>query len=408
MAIYQRLVQRAVETALADTRVVHITGPRQSGKTTLAEHIAGKDMPYLSLDDELALQRAQSDPVGFLRDYDQAVIDEIQLAPALTRAIKLKVDRNQTPGQFLLTGSADLMTLPRLADSLAGRMETIRLLPLSQAEIRGGKGAFLDTIFEGGNPDVPDTVLGQDLVEIALAGGYPPALLARNEMRRWAWYRNYVNAVVQRDVQSNAQVGKLVEMPKLLQVLAEQSGQVMNSTKIGSRLGMNHVTTRKYIGVLEAHNLLHTLQPWYTNKIKGLSKSPKIQFLDSGLLASLVSLTAELAVEFRGRFGPVLESFVYSELLKIASWSDGAYEFSYMRNSKGKEVDLVVENHQGNVVGIEVKASANATPSDFAGLRMLREACGNKFVMGIMLLDHHLKASFGDRLIALPISSLWS
>ncbi len=407
MQIYERLARRAVDTALAESRVVLISGPRQAGKTTLAEQVASGDMPFVTLDDRSILNNVLSDTLGFLQKFDRAVIDEFQMAPELTRAIKMKVDRNQTPGQFLLTGSSDLMVVPRLSDSLVGRMETVHLLPLSQAEIRGGQGTFLDMIFDDEVPDPKDLVMGRDLIETVLAGGYPGALRHQDEMRRWRWYNDYTEEIVQRDVKSIHQIEKLSEMPKLLEVLAHHSGQIANCTKIGAALGMNHVTTRKYTSIYVRHFLIKALQPWRTNKIKGLTKSPKIHFLDSGLLASLRRQTADMLEENRTWLGPIIESFVFSEMQKMAGWSKGWYEMTFMRTGKGREVDFVIENHQGKVVGIEVKASSTVSSSDFAGLRMLRDSCGDRFVRGYILFDHYVRGDFGDRMTMLPISSLW-
>lgn len=209
--MHPRLVKRHFEEALKDTRVVLMSGPRQSGKTTLATTIANKDMLFLSLDDPTLLEVASSDPVGFLRGFDRAVIDAVQRAPALLLVIKSLVDRDTRPGRFLLTGSANLMMLPKVADSLAGRMEVVRLLPLSQAEFKGGQGRFLDAAFSGKSPSVGEPVLGTDLVELVLAGGYPEVLERRSWRRRQDWYYQYVDGIVQRDIREVAQVGRLAE-----------------------------------------------------------------------------------------------------------------------------------------------------------------------------------------------------
>lgn len=326
--MHPRLARGRIEEALKDTRVVLISGPRQSGKTTLATAIANKDMPFLSLDDPALLDVASGDPVGFLRGIDRAVIDEVQRAPHLLLVIKSSVDRDTRPGRFLLTGSANLMMLPKVADSLAGRMEIVRLLPLSQSEIRGGQGRFLDDSFSGKPPPVGEPVLGTDLVELVLAGGYPEALERKSWPRRQDWYEHYVDGIVQRDIREIAQVGQLAQMPKLLKVLAEHAGQLVNCSGVGAALGMNHVTTQKYMKVLESLYLVHSLQPWFTNKLKRLIKSPKLHFLDSGLLSALKDMPSERIAKDRTAFGAILETFVVGEILKIASWSDERCSFS--------------------------------------------------------------------------------
>ena len=406
--MHPRLGRGRIEEALKDTRVVLISGPRQSGKTTLATAIANKDMPFLSLDDPTLLDVASSDPVGFLRGIDRAVIDEVQRAPTLLLVIKSSVDRDTRPGRFLLTGSANLMMLPKVADSLAGRMEIVRLLPLSQSEIRGGQGRFLDDAFSGKPPSLGEPVLGTDLVELVLAGGYPEALERKSWPRRQDWYEHYVDGIVQRDIREIAQVGQLAQMPKLLNVLAEHSGQLVNCSGVGAALGMNHVTTQKYMKVFESLYLVHSLQPWFTNKLKRLIKSPKLHFLDSGLLSALKDMSPERIAKDRTAFGAILETFVVGEILKIASWSDERCSFSHFRDKDGYEVDLVVENRRGEVVGVEVKASATVSNADFSGLRKLAAACGDNFVQGIVLYDNDQFVPVSEKLLAAPLASLWA
>lgn len=250
--MYDRFAKIRIEESLADTRVVLISGPRQSGKTTLATDIAADEIPFFTLDDATVLAAATNDPVGFLRGLDRAVIDEIQRAPDLLLAIKNEVDRDRTAGRFLLTGSANLMTLPKVADSLAGRMEVVKLLPLSQAEIVGARSKLLNNAFKGLQPTVESVVLGNDLIEMVLAGGYPEAISREKWGRKQDWYHSYVDAIVQRDVRDVAQIEQLAIMPRLLGALAEQSGQLVNYSSTGAAVGLNHVTTQKYLGMRAA------------------------------------------------------------------------------------------------------------------------------------------------------------
>ncbi len=406
--MYPRFIESRVNEALTYTRVVLISGPRQSGKTTLARHIAAGKIPFLDLDDRPTLETALADPVGFIRGLDRAVIDEVQRAPDLLLAIKSTVDADPSPGRFLLTGSANLMTVPRVADSLAGRMKVVRLLPLAQAELKGNPSAFLDMAFKGQVPKTGDVVVGADLIEEVLAGGYPEALTHSRWNTRRDWYLDYIEAIVQRDVRDIAQFEKVPLMPRLLRVLAEHSGQLVNYSGFGAPLGMNHFTTRRYTGLFESLYLLYNLQPWFTNTLKRLTKTPKLHFLDAGLLAALRDITSDRVEKDRALFGPVLETFVLAELLKLASWSDDRYDFSHFRDKERKEVDIVMEDRRGHVVGIEVKASATVTARDFAGLRRLSEACGDRFVLGLVLHDHERVVPFGERLFAAPVSALWS
>ena len=406
--MYPRFIENRVNEALTYTRVVLVSGPRQSGKTTLAKQTAGDEIPFLNLDDKTTLETALADPVGFVRGLDRAVIDEVQRAPDLLLAIKTAVDADPRPGRFLLTGSANLMTVPRVADSLAGRMKVVRLLPLAQAELRRRPSTFLNMAFESQVPKTGDVIVGADLIEEVLAGGYPEALTHSRWNTRRDWYLDYIEAIVQRDVHDIAQFEKIPLMPRLLRVLAEHSGQLVNYSGFGAPLGMNHFTTRRYTGLFESLYLLCTLQPWFTNTLKRLTKTPKLHFLDAGLLAALRDITPDRVKKDKALFGPVLETFVLAELLKLASWSDDRYEFSHFRDKERKEVDIVMEDRRGRVVGIEVKASATVTARDFAGLRRLSEACGDRFVLGLVLHDHEHTVPFGERLFAAPISALWS
>ena len=406
--MHPRFGKARIEEALEDTRVIMIAGPRQSGKTTLAEEIANKGRPFLTLDDATQLDAAKRDPVGFLRDVDRAVIDEVQRAPELLLAIKTEVDKDQRPGRFLLTGSANPMTVPTVAESLAGRMEVFQLLPLSQAEIRRGQGRFLDDAFSGKTPNAGEPILGKNLVELVLTGGYPEALERAGWPRRQDWHFSYLDATIQRDVRDIASVEQIASMPKLLRALAECTGQLVNYSGIGSALGMNHVTTRKYMQIFESLYLIASLQPWFTNKLKRMTKSPKLHFLDSGLLSTLKGISPEQIENDRTKFGSILEAFVFGEIQKLASWSNQRYLFSHFRNKDGNEVDLVIENFRGEVLGIEVKAAATVRNADFSGLRKLASACGESFVQGIVLYDHDQAVTFGENLCAAPIASLWA
>ena len=407
--MYPRFAASRVQRALADTRVVLLAGPRQAGKTTLARALADAARAYQTLDNATTLAAAQADPTGFVRSLDRAVIDEIQRAPELLLAIKQSVDADPRPGRFLLTGSANLMTLPRVADSLAGRMETVRLLPLAQSELAAGAPpTFLERAFRSEPPQSARPLIGEALVDAVLSGGYPEALARRTWDRRRDWYLEYVDAVVQRDVREIATVDQLERMPRLLRVLAEHSGQLVSHAGIGSAIGLNHVTTQRYTAVLEQLFLIRTLPPWYNNTLKRLIKTPKLHFLDSGLLAALRGITPERIAQNRNTFGPILETFVFSELLKLGGWSDERLAFSHYRDKDQQEVDVVIEDQRGRIVGVEVKASATVTADDFRGLRRLADATGDRFVLGLVLYDHERSVAFGDRLWATPVASLWS
>ena len=268
---YPRFIERQIREAMEDTRVVLLCGPRQSGKTTLAERLTDSAVPLVSLDDATTLEAALSDPVGLIRGLDKAIIDEVQRAPDLLLAIKTAVDVDQRAGRFLLTGSANLMTLPRIADSLAGRMQVVRLLPLAQAEVREAHSSFLKGVFACDVPKPRNIVVGDMLVETVLAGGYPEALARSRWKRRQDWHLNYAEALIQRDARTVAGIEQLQLMPRLLRIFAEHSGRLVNYSGLGAEIGLNHVTTRKYAAVFESLFLVCTLQPWYTNALKRLT-----------------------------------------------------------------------------------------------------------------------------------------
>ena len=407
--MYSRLAEKRVHAALATTRVALLIGPRQSGKTTLAQRVSSKDMRYMSLDDPTVLSSAEIDPVGFVRSLDKAVIDEIQRAPQLLMALKTSVDADPRPGRFLLTGSANLMTVPRVSESLAGRMSMIRLFPLAQAELRERTPTFLDLAFSGETLlDCEETVLGDDLVEIVLKGGYPEPLTRETSVEREIWHEDYIEAIVQRDIREIAQIGLLNAIPPLLRALAESSGQLINFSRIGSLLNMNHVTTREYITHLASLFLVSIVPPWHGNVLKRLVKTPKLHFIDSGLLATLRYLNIDRIRVDRSPLGPILESFVYSELLKLAYTSTNRFRFSHFRDKEKNEVDLVVEDRSGRIVGIEVKAGSTVTSADFGGLRRLQSDVGDRFVAGFVMYDHERPVPFGDKLSAVPLSLLWT
>lgn len=405
--MHPRFAEQQVKEAMTDTRVVLISGPRQSGKTTLAEKLAHSDMPFLTLDDDTTLNTARRDPVGFIRGLDRAIIDEVQREPRLLLAIKRSVDKDQRPGRFILTGSANLMTLPHVADSLAGRIAITQLLPLAQSELRGKRGTFLERIFNGKTPLTGVPMIADELIEAVLAGGYPEALRRASWGRRQKWLLDYAKAIIERDVTHIAKVDQLRLMPKLLRLLAEHSAQLVNYSSLGAPLGLSHHTTHKYAGIFEQLFLIRSLQPWYRSEIKKIIKTPKLHFLDSGLLAALRNLSLEKLKTDRAPYGALLETFVLAELLKLASWSDGHFEFFHFRDRNDNEVDIVIEDGDGRVVGIEVKAAATVGWRDFSAMRKLAEVCGDKFALGLILYDHDTVAPFGEKMAAAPVSSLW-
>lgn len=405
--LYVRQLGARLAESLLDTPVVLLAGPRQAGKTTLAKQVAEQGMRYLTLDDELTLLSAREDPVGLIRGLDRAVIDEVQRAPGLLLAIKKSVDEDRRPGRFLLTGSANLMALPTLADSLAGRMETLHLMPLSQSEMAGNGVNWIDAAFSGRLLTPNSPAVAQALVERVLSGGYPEAVSRPTARRRVAWARQYIDAIVQRDVRDVAAIEKLDALPRFLRALAQTAGQMCNYTQLGGQVGLDGKTAAKYVGVFEQMYLLKRIEVWARNRLNRVVKTPKLQFIDSGLLASLQELSlAEVQVD-RVRFGQVLESFVYGELLKHSTTAEGDYRLMYYRDADKAEVDVVIENGAGALVGVEVKAAATVRESDLRGLKKLASMAGERFRMGVLLYDGTETVPLGEGFWAAPLSSLW-
>ena len=406
-SLYPRWIGSRIAEAMQDTQVVLLAGPRQAGKTTLVRQISGNGARYLTLDDELTLMSAREDPVGMIRSLDRAVIDEIQRAPSLLLAIKKSVDEDRRPGRFLLTGSANLMALPTVADSLAGRLETSLLLPLSQSEIEGQSVNWLDSVFAGQIPQQGTQALGGDLIDRVLSGGYPEAISRSTERRRIAWARQYIDALIQRDVRDVSGIEKLDQLPRFLRALAQTAGQMCNYSQLGGQVGMDSKTAAKYVGVFEQMYLLRRVDVWARNRLSRVVKTAKLQFIDSGLLATQLELTAEEVPQNRARFGHVLESFVYGELLKATTTAEGDYSLMYYRDADKVEVDVVIENAAGHLVGVVVKASATVKEIDLRGLRKLASLAGNQFKMGILLYDGDETLPLGDNIWAAPLATLW-
>ena len=411
-----RHVADRLQVALQDTPAVLINGPRQCGKTTLVQQLA-QGMSYITLDDPGMLIAAQQDPVGLLRQMDRAVIDEVQRAPQLLLALKMSIDQDRRPGRFLLTGSANILALPQIADSLAGRMEVHTLMPLSQAELQGRPSDFLQRA-QGQSwpvshpswvyPAVIDAKneLHAGAIGNALAGGYPEMRLRPSVTRRQAWAKAYIQTLVERDVQDIAQVEHLSQIPYLLDIAAAHCGQLFNASQIGGQLMLDTRTLDKYLGVLEKLFLVQRLPAWGRNELNRLIKTPKLHFLDAGLQATLTRLTPDMLITHRERWGATLETWVYAELRKALALSDEAWYLSHYRDKDQVEVDFVLENPQRQLIGIEVKAAATVQVQDFKGLRKLQTQTGADFLTGIVLYDGAHALPFGPGMWAVPLAAL--
>jgi len=409
LELYPRYAEPRLVEALADSPVVLIHGPRQCGKTTLARIVGdSRGYAYISFDDDVARTAAETDPAGFISDLpDRVILDEVQRAPGIFAALKLTVDRKRTSGRFILTGSTNILLVPKLADSLAGRMQILQLRPLAQNELRRSVPAFLDTLFKHGFKTRQAERLRADLAERIVAGGFPAALSRTAGRRRTAWYRDYIEALVQRDVRDLTRIASLDALPRLLTVAAAQTARLINVTDLASPFQLSRPTIRDYITLLERLFLLETLPPFYSNRLSRLIKTPKLHIGDTGLACALLGVDAPALLADRPLLGQVLETFVFQELRRQASWQEDTFAFFHFRDKDGAEVDIVIERGARAIAGVEVKAGATVTASDFRGLRKLKEAAGNRFTHGVILYDGETSASFGDGLFAVPLRALW-
>lgn len=400
--------------ALTDTPVVVLNGARQSGKTTLVQSLAASlpaPRQYLTLDDAVVLSAARSDPAGFINGLAGPVtLDEAQRAPELFLAIKAAVDRSRQPGRFLLTGSADVLLLPGIADSLAGRVEILSLWPLSCAE-QADSAAFnrADWLFQG---DLAALALvpceRHDLVARLLAGGFPDAVTRTNPSRRAAWFDSYVQTILQRDVRDLAHIEQLTEIPNLLQLLAARSATLLNFAEISRSCALPQSTLKRYFALLEMLFLVVRLPSWERNASKRVVKAPKVFLPDSGLLCHFMGETPESLAAKAGLPGRVVETFVLAELLKHVAFSAQRLSLWHYRTHTNIEVDFVLENRMGQLTGIEVKASATVDSKDFKGLRHLQETEPGSFMRGFVLYAGREMVPFGEKLWAVPLSMWWA
>lgn len=411
--MFQRHITKHVLEALSDTPVVVLHGARQTGKTTLVRQIADTQYPaqYITFDDLNMLGAAQRDPVGFVAGLKgPVVLDEIQRAPELLLAIKESVDNDRKPGRFLLTGSASVMNLPRIADALVGRMELLTLWPLSQGEMLDQEEGFIDWVFSEAPFDKSlikpeSTTSWQDL---ALAGGYPEAINRKQQDRRRSWFDTYLNIILIRDVKELSNITGLSDLPRLLEILSARAGGLLNYADLSRDAGVNQVTFKRYFTLLQAIFLVQTLQPWYSNRVKRLMKSEKLYLCDTGLLARLLNIGPKDLVRDSKAKGVMLENFVAMELMKQISWSRTRPRLYHFRDYAGNEVDFVLESGSGRkIVGIEVKSSATIGYDDTKGMCILSESLGEDFVRGVIFYTGKSVVPFAENIHAVPLEALW-
>jgi uncharacterized protein len=399
---------------VADTPAVLVNGARQTGKSTLVQsaELGEQNRQYLTFDDPGILAAAKGDPNGFVAGLNPRVtLDEIQHVPELFPVIKAAIDRKRQPGRFLLTGSANVMLLPKLSESLAGRMEVLTVWPFSQGEINETKETFVDTMFSK-HPVVwsgkSATVRREELLETVLAGGYPLAVARHNASRRNAWFQSYIMTMLQRDIRDLANITDVTAVPRLLSVVAARAGGLLNFADLSRTVGLPQTTLKRYFALLELTFLVQPLRPWATNLGQRVIQTPKVYLNDTGLLSYLLGITVDRIKTEGTLAGSALENFVFMELRKQASWSTTKPEIFYWRTASGQEVDVILEDRTGRLAGIEVKSAATLSSGDVHGLQALATTAGKKWVRGVVLYTGAQVIPFANNLHGIPITHLWA
>jgi hypothetical protein len=409
----RNLIDRLLD-GLADTPAVLVNGARQTGKSTLVQsaELAKQDRQYLTFDDPGILAAAKRDPNGFVAGLNAPVtLDEVQHVPEIFPVVKAAIDRKRQPGRFLLTGSANVMLLPKLSESLAGRMEVLTLWPFSQGEIHGLRERFVDTLFSEkhvGWKGAVATIRGEELLETVLAGGYPLAVARQSTTRRDAWFQSYVMTMLQRDIRDLADIADVTAVPRLLSVVAARAGGLLNFADLSRSVALPQTTLKRYFALLEATFLVQLLRPWARNLGKRIIQTPKVYLNDTGLRAYLLGVTVDRLKAERNLAGAVLENFVLMELRKQSTWSATQPELFYWRTASGQEVDVVLEDRVGRVVGVEVKAAATLSGNDVRGLQALATTVGKHWVRGVVLYTGTEVIPFSANLHGVPIGRLWA
>ncbi|MCF6343787.1 MAG: ATP-binding protein [Devosiaceae bacterium] len=409
-----RHIKNKLLAALEVSPIVFLNGPRQAGKTTLVQGLSKKDFPaeYVTFDSVTQMAAAANAPENYLLEREGAlIIDEVQLVPEIFRALKIVVDElrqeqsEKLKGRFLLTGSANIMSLPKLSNPLVGRMNVLTLYPISSAEALGGSGNFIERLF---NSDFEQDKGKRKLTDVIRLATFPEISGAQVH-ERTNWFDGYLTTILQRDVRALAKIEKLSSLPNLLRILASRAGGLVNDADIARDAGLNAVTSRNYKTLLKMLFLTFELMPWYRNIGKRLVKSPKDYMIDSLLLCHLLQYELDDLEKNRPElFGHVLENFVATELLKLMTIRNDRLGLFHFRTSDNKEVDFILEKPNGQLVGVEVKKRDSVDKSDFKGLKALQELTGDDFICGIVLYRGRDVVPFGKNLWAVPMSNLWS
>jgi predicted AAA+ superfamily ATPase len=390
-----------------------INGARQVGKSTILQELLKTKhiTKYVTLDDPNILLALNNDAYGYLESYSDVslALDEVQRCPDLFIAIKRFVDQSKSKSKFLLTGSANILTIPKVSESLAGRMIIHPIWPLSQGEILGIKEEFLTWAFTMNKLPVisEDIISGKKLIDLVINGGYPRAVLAQDSYDQNEWMKSYLDTIIQRDIRELANIDGISELPSLLTLIAERVGSLLNFADLARILKLNQITLKRYYILLKTVFLLTEIQPWFSNREKRIVKAPKVFFSDTGLLAYFKQLNSDSILENRNNFGSLLENFVITELQKQISWHDHHINMYHFRTNTNHEVDIVLEGYGRKIVGIEIKSATKIDKKDLNGLLKLQDIAQENFQRGIILYTGDQVLSLGNNITAMPIQALW-
>ena len=406
--MYERWQKKIVENRLRYRRAVLLSGPRQCGKTTLVSSLGSEKSEYRTLDEKVSREFALNDPVSFVKhDSFPLIIDEVQKVPELMPAIKKEVDENQAKGRFLLTGSANIQSLPQVQESMAGRVGMVRLRPLARGEILGNEPSFLVTCFRESFKTEYSSCDRGDIIKSALRGGFPePLEFSSKEAKKW--HMDYLKALIERDLQDIQRINRLDSMKKLVECLAAWSSKFMDLSSIGAGLSVKRPTLETYINALETLYLVERVTPWTKTDYDRVGKRDKIFFTDSGLMSSILKWSFDKINLDGDRLGKLIETFAFQEIMAQIDCSDGEYSLYHYRDREKREIDFLIESEDESLLGIEVKASQTIGKDDFKHLNWFKDKlAGNKNFIGIVLYTGTQVGSMGDNMWALPFNALW-
>jgi len=401
----KRSLEPVLEKAVSEFPAVVLTGPRQSGKTTLLKHMFGGHYRYVSLELPDVRAAAREDPRGFLSMYSPPVIlDEVQYAPDLLPYVKERIDAHRDRnGQYLLTGSQNLLLMEKVTESLAGRAAMLRLLPLSRREAEGRPHAPLP--WESTEPAGTEKASSyRDIWHDFIRGGYPE-LVANPGRDISLWHASYVQTYLERDVRTLRQVGDLSQFQSFLRALAARTAQLLNLTDLARDLGVAVNTVKAWLSVLEATHQIIILRPYLANVGKRLVKTPKVYFTDVGTLCYLTGLKDPEHAASGPMAGPIMETAVLSEIVKTLTHRGLEPQVYFWRTSAGTEVDIVVET-AGKLVPIEVKLSATPRPAFAASIKTFQEDFGSRAMPGYVVHPGDVRLPLGPQVTALPFAEL--